>query len=138
MGVVAGTEVANVVMMGMGGPLVNYDAVVAAMDLMLDHCAYGLSRCRVTVSTAGLAPAMERLRQERPVSLAVSLHAPDNALPSRLVPLNKECPLEISVPICDNVPGVPNEPFFSVRMLTAVNDQPRHARELIKLLKDMR
>lgn len=93
-------KITNVVMMGMGEPLLNYAAVVAALDLMLDDCAYGLSKYRVTLSTAGLVPALERLRQDSPVSLAVSLHAPNNALRSQLVPLNKKYPLERLIPVC--------------------------------------
>ncbi len=133
-------KITNVVMMGMGEPLLNYDAVVAALDLMLDDCAYGLSKYRVTVSTAGLAPAMERLRQDSPVSLAVSLHAPNNALRSQLVPLNKKYPLEILMPICrEYFPRRSKQTvLFEYVMLAGVNDQPQHARELIELLTDMR
>lgn len=133
-------KITNVVMMGMGEPLLNYDAVLAALDLMLDNCAYGLSKYRVTVSTAGLAPAMERLRQESPVSLAVSLHAPNNALRSQLVPLNKKYPLEVLIPICrDYFPSRSKQTvLFEYVMLAGVNDQLEHARELANLLKDVR
>ena len=86
--------ITNVVMMGMGEPLANFDNVVSAMNLMLDDNAYGLSRRRVTLSTSGIVPAMDRLRDACPVALAVSLHAPNDALRDRLVPINRKYPLE--------------------------------------------
>ncbi len=85
--------ISNVVMMGMGEPLANFDNVVAALNLMLDDNAYGLSRRRVTVSTSGIVPAMDRLRESVPVALAVSLHAPTDALRDQLVPINRKYPL---------------------------------------------
>lgn len=132
--------ITNVVLMGMGEPLLNYDAVTPALDLMLDDYAYGLSRHRVTVSTAGLAPAMERLKQESPVSLAVSLHAPNNALRSELVPLNKKYPLEILVPLCrDYFPARAKQTIlFEYVMLDGVNDHLAHAEELSVLLQGVR
>ncbi len=130
----------NVVMMGMGEPLLNYSAVVAAMELMLDDFAYGLSKYRVTLSTAGLVPAMQRLRQESPVSLAVSLHAPNNTLRSQLVPLNKKYPLEVLMPICrDYFPETSKQKIlFEYVMLAQVNDQKGHAQELANLLQGIR
>jgi len=132
--------ITNVVLMGMGEPLLNYDAVVPALELMLDDCAYRLSKYRVTVSTAGLVPAMQRLGQECPVSLAVSLHAPNNALRSQLVPLNKKYPLEILIPVCKHYfpPRAKQKVLFEYVMLAGVNDQPQHVRELIDLLSGVR
>ena len=132
--------ITNVVLMGMGEPLLNYSAVVAALDLMLDDCAYGLSKYRVTVSTAGLVPAMERLRQDSPVSLAVSLHAPNNSLRSELVPLNNKYPLEVLMPVCrDYFPvGSKQNVLFEYVMLAGVNDQIEHANQLVDLVKDIR
>src|SRR5208282_3524807 len=92
--------ITNVVMMGMGEPLANFDNVVAAMQLMLDDDAYGLSRRRVTLSTSGLAPQIDRLRETCPVALAVSLHAPNNALRDELVPINKKYPLKDLLATC--------------------------------------
>ncbi len=133
-------KITNVVMMGMGEPLLNYAAVVAALDLMLDDCAYGLSKYRVTVSTAGLVPAIERLRQDSPVSLAVSLHAPNNELRSQLVPLNKKYPLESLIPVCrEYFPQNSKQTvLFEYVMLAGINDQLTHAQELVNLLKGMR
>jgi 23S rRNA (adenine2503-C2)-methyltransferase len=133
-------EITNVVMMGMGEPLLNYESVVEALDLMLDDYAYGLSKYKVTVSTAGMIPAMQRLRQDSPVSLAVSLHAPNNALRSQLVPLNKKYPLEVLMPVCrDYFPKRSKQcVLFEYVMLAGVNDQTEHAKELAALLKDMR
>ena len=92
--------ISNVVMMGMGEPLANFDATVAALKLMLDDNAYGLSRRRVTVSTSGIVPAMDRLRDACPVALAVSLHAPNDALRDELVPINKKYPLRELLAAC--------------------------------------
>lgn len=133
-------KITNVVMMGMGEPLLNYDAVLSALDLMLDDCAYGLSKYRVTVSTAGLVPAMLRLQKDSPVSLAVSLHAPNNALRSQLVPLNKKYPLEVLLPVCrEYFPEHSKQTIlFEYVMLAGVNDQPEHCQELAELLTDMR
>jgi len=95
-----GERLSNVVLMGMGEPLHNYENVVTALNLMLDDNAYGLSRRRVTVSTSGIVPAMDRLREECPVALAVSLHAPDDALRDRLVPINRKYPLAELMAAC--------------------------------------
>jgi 23S rRNA (adenine2503-C2)-methyltransferase len=133
-------KITNVVLMGMGEPLLNYDAVIAALDLMLDDCAYGLSKYKVTVSTAGLVPAMQRLREDSPVSLAVSLHAPNNELRSQLVPLNKKYPLEILMPVCRDYFSEKSKQcvLFEYVMLAGVNDQLEHAKELVLLLKGIR
>lgn len=132
-------RVTNVVMMGMGEPLLNYDNVVAAMDIMMDDYAYGLSKRRVTLSTSGVIPDMERLRERSPVSLAVSLHAPNDALRNELVPINKKYPLNQLMAVCKNYfKGEPKRVVtFEYVMLKGVNDQPEHAQQLIKLLRDV-
>lgn len=132
--------VTNVVLMGMGEPLLNYDAVVSAMSLMMDDLAYGLGKRRVTLSTSGVVPAMDRLKDTLDVSLAVSLHAPNNALRSELVPLNRKYPIEVLLPACRRfVEGRTRKQSvtFEYVMLKGVNDQPEHARELIQLLREM-
>lgn len=130
-------RVTNVVMMGMGEPLLNFDAVVAAMDIMLDDNAYGLSKYRVTLSTSGIVPAMYELAQVSPVALAVSLHAPNDSLRDELVPINKKYPLrELMKACCDYFS--PDEKkrkvTFEYVMLAGVNDQLIHAKQLVKLL----
>ena len=132
-------RVTNVVMMGMGEPLLNFDPVVTAMSLMLDDFAYGLSKRRVTLSTSGIVPEMERLREHSPVSLAVSLHAPNDELRNELVPINKKYPLALLMDMCRNYfKGEPRRVVtFEYVMLKGVNDQPEHAAQLIKLLSDV-
>ena len=127
--------VSNVVMMGMGEPLLNLDNVIPALRLMLDDNAYGLSRRRVTVSTAGVIPGMDRLRDECPVALAVSLHAPNDALRDRLVPLNRKYPLRELVAACNRYLEKAPRDFitFEYVMLDGVNDGDQHARELVAL-----
>lgn len=129
-------RVTNVVMMGMGEPLLNFDNVVAAMTLMMDDYAYGLSKRRVTLSTSGVLPELERLRTVSPVALAVSLHAPNDALRDVLVPINKKYPLAQLMALCKKY--FENEPrrkvTFEYVMLKGVNDKKEHARQLIKLL----
>jgi len=127
--------VTNVVMMGMGEPLLNLDNVIPALKLMLDDRAYGLSRRRVTVSTAGVIPGIERLRAECPVALAVSLHAPNDELRERLVPLNRKYPLAELVAACKRYLDRAPRDFimFEYVMLDGVNDGDVHARELIRL-----
>ncbi|MBI5613117.1 MAG: 23S rRNA (adenine(2503)-C(2))-methyltransferase RlmN [Gammaproteobacteria bacterium] len=131
--------VTNVVLMGMGEPLLNFDNVVAAMNLMLDDLAYGLSKRRVTLSTAGVVPLLDRLHAACPVSLAVSLHAPNDALRDQLVPLNKKYPIAELLAACKRY--VADEPrrrvTFEYVMLAGVNDSPEHARALVKLLHDV-
>lgn len=131
--------ITNVVMMGMGEPLLNFDSVVAAMDIMMDDFAYGLSKRRVTLSTSGIIPEMEKLREISPVSLAVSLHAPNNELRDILVPINKKYPLEKLMQVCkDYFQGEARRVVtFEYVMLKGINDQLKHADELIELLKDV-
>ncbi len=132
-------KVTNVVMMGMGEPLLNYAPVVAALEWMLDDAAYGLSKYRVTVSTSGVLPQMMTLKKDLPVSLAVSLHAPTNALRSQLVPLNKKYPLEQLIPICrDYFPkGAKQKVLFEYVMLEGINDSISQAKGLIHLLREL-
>ncbi|MEW5943608.1 MAG: 23S rRNA (adenine(2503)-C(2))-methyltransferase RlmN [Pseudomonadota bacterium] len=131
--------ISNVVLMGMGEPLANFDNVVAALDLMLDDHAYGLSRRRVTVSTSGVVPALDRLRERCPVALAVSLHAPNDALRDKLVPINKKYPLTELMAACRRyLENAPRDFItFEYVMLDGVNDTPAHARELIALVRDV-
>ncbi|MHB1292370.1 MAG: 23S rRNA (adenine(2503)-C(2))-methyltransferase RlmN [Sulfuricella sp.] len=131
--------ISNVVLMGMGEPLLNFDNTVTALHLMLDDNAYGLSRRRVTVSTSGIVPAMERLREQCPVALAVSLHAPNDALRDILVPINKKYPLSELMAACRRyVVDAPRDFItFEYVMLDGVNDSPAHARELVALTRDV-
>lgn len=130
--------VSNVVMMGMGEPLANFENVVTALDLMLDDNAYGLSRRRVTVSTSGLVPAMDRLRERCPVALAVSLHAPNDKLRDQLVPINKKYPIKELLAACQRYLETAPRDFitFEYVMLAGVNDSVAQARELVKLVRD--
>lgn len=127
--------ISNVVLMGMGEPLANFENVIPALNLMLDDNAYGLSRRRVTVSTCGLVPAMDRLSQECPVALAVSLHAPDDALRDVLVPINRKYPLRDLMNACRRYLEHAPRDFvtFEYVMLDGVNDSDKHARELLSL-----
>jgi len=131
--------VTNVVMMGMGEPLLNFDNTVSALRLMLDDNAYGLSRRRVTVSTSGVVPAMDRLREECPVALAVSLHAPNDDLRNVLVPVNRKYPLRELMKACLRYLEKAPRDFvtFEYVMLEGVNDSEQHARELISLVRDV-
>jgi 23S rRNA (adenine2503-C2)-methyltransferase len=131
--------ITNVVMMGMGEPLANFDNVVAAMRLMLDDNAYGLSRRRVTLSTSGLVPALDRLREACPVALAVSLHAPNDTLRDRLVPINRKYPLRMLLDACLRyIERAPRDfVTFEYVMLDHVNDAPEQARELSRLVRDV-
>src|SRR5438067_3912278 len=132
--------VSNVVMMGMGEPLLNLDNVIPALRLMLDDNAYGLSRRRVTVSTSGVVPGMDRLRDECPVALAVSLHAPNDALRDRLVPVNRKYPLRELLAACNRYLEKAPRDFitFEYVMLEGVNDNDKHARELLSIAKRVR
>jgi 23S rRNA (adenine2503-C2)-methyltransferase len=125
--------VSNIVMMGMGEPLANFDNVVAALNLMLDDHAYGLSRRRVTVSTSGIVPAIDRLRDECPVALAVSLHAPNDRLRDELVPINRKYPIAELMAACRRYLDKAPRDFitFEYVMLDGVNDSDAHARELL-------
>jgi 23S rRNA (adenine2503-C2)-methyltransferase len=131
--------ISNVVMMGMGEPLANFDNVVTALNIMLDDSAYGLSRRRVTVSTSGLVPAMDRLRDECPVALAVSLHAPNDALRDQIVPINKKYPLAELMAACRRYLEKAPRDFvtFEYVMLDGVNDTVEHAKQLLNLVKDV-
>ncbi|MCH9689357.1 MAG: 23S rRNA (adenine(2503)-C(2))-methyltransferase RlmN [Gammaproteobacteria bacterium] len=130
-------RITNVVMMGMGEPLLNFDAVVSAMNLMMDDCAYGLSKRRVTLSTSGIIPDMKRLREHSEVSLAVSLHAPNDALRNELVPINKKYPLSELMDVCRTYFQDKRVVTFEYVMLDGVNDTLRHADELVRLLHDV-
>ena len=131
--------VSNVVFMGMGEPLANYDNVVGALKLMLDDNAYGLSRRRVTLSTSGLVPAIDRLREDCPVALAISLHAPNDRIRDEIVPINRKYPLKELLASCQRYLEKAPRDFitFEYIMLAGVNDQPEHARELVGLMRDM-
>lgn len=132
--------ITNVVMMGMGEPLLNYDQVLHALRLMLDDNAYGLSRRRVTVSTSGVVPMIDRLARDCPVALAVSLHAPNDALRDRLVPLNRKYPLAELISACNRYLEFAPRDFitFEYIMLDGVNDTDEHACELIALARQIR
>lgn len=127
----------NVVMMGMGEPLANFEAVVTAMNIMQDDLAYMLSKYRVTISTSGIVPALKALREVSDVCLAVSLHAPDNALRDELVPINKKYPLEELIPACrEFVRGDKRRKVtWEYVMLDGINDSLAHAKALIRLLE---
>lgn len=129
--------VTNVVMMGMGEPLQNYSALLPALRVMLDDNAYGLSRRRVTVSTSGVVPMIDRLREDCPVALAVSLHAPDDVLRSNLVPLNRKYPIDELLSACNRyLERAPrNSVMFEYCMLEGVNDSVEQAQQLIDLVK---
>lgn len=131
--------VTNVVMMGMGEPLLNFDNTVSALRLMLDDHAYGLSRRRVTLSTSGIVPAMDRLRDECPVALAVSLHAPSDSLRDVLVPINQKYPLRVLLAACQRYLERAPRDFvtFEYVMLEGVNDSVQQAHELVNLVCDV-
>jgi 23S rRNA (adenine2503-C2)-methyltransferase len=124
--------VTNVVLMGMGEPMLNLDNVIPALRLMLDDNAYGLSRRRVTVSTSGVIPGIDRLRDECPVALAVSLHAPNDALRDRLVPVNRKYPIQELLKACRRYLEKAPRDFitFEYVMLDGVNDSDAQAQEL--------
>lgn len=132
-------QISNVVLMGMGEPLLNFDNTVSALRLMLDDHCYGLSRRRVTVSTSGIVPAMDRLRDECPVALAVSLHAPNDKLRDELVPINQKYPLVELMAACRRYLEKAPRDFitFEYVMLASVNDREQDARELIRLVRDV-
>jgi 23S rRNA (adenine2503-C2)-methyltransferase len=132
-------QISNVVLMGMGEPLLNFDNTVSALRLMLDDHAYGLSRRRVTVSTSGIVPAMDRLRDECPVALAVSLHAPNDKLRDELVPVNQKYPLNELMAACQRYLEKAPRDFitFEYVLLDGVNDRDQDARELVKLVRDV-
>jgi len=132
-------EISNVVMMGMGEPLLNFDNVVPALRLMLDDHAYGLSRRRVTLSTSGIVPMIDRLRDECPVALAVSLHAPNDALRDQLMPINRKYPIASLVGACNRYLERAPRDFvtFEYVMLSGVNDSEIHARQLMAIASEV-
>ncbi|MCG7903289.1 MAG: 23S rRNA (adenine(2503)-C(2))-methyltransferase RlmN [Candidatus Thiodiazotropha lotti] len=132
-----GEPPSNIVMMGMGEPLANLEAVITAMNIMQDDLAYMVSKYRVTVSTSGIVPGLKRLREVCDISLAVSLHAPDNALRDQLVPINRKYPLEELIPACrEFVRGDKRRKVtWEYVMLDGVNDSLAHAKALIRLLE---
>ncbi|MDR2155798.1 MAG: 23S rRNA (adenine(2503)-C(2))-methyltransferase RlmN [Burkholderiaceae bacterium] len=129
--------ISNVVMMGMGEPLQNYDRLLPALRVMLDDHGYGLSRRRLTVSTSGVVPMIDRLARDCPVALAVSLHAPDDALRDQLVPLNRKYPLDELLAACTRYLASAPRDFitFEYCMIGGVNDTPEHAQALVKLVR---
>lgn len=132
--------VTNVVMMGMGEPLMNFERVVSAMHLMMEDNAYGLSKRRVTLSTAGVVPAMDKLGDVIDVSLAVSLHAPNDELRDELVPINKKYPIKELIAACNRYLDKLNDKrviTIEYTMMAGINDFPKHAVELAKLLKQV-
>lgn len=135
-------RVTNIVMMGMGEPLLNYDPVVASMSLMLDDHAFGLSKRRVTLSTSGVVPKMYDLAKDIDVALAISLHAPNDELRNELVPINKKYPLKDLIKaaksyVYDENPRHKKHITIEYVMLAGVNDSDEHAHQLVDLLKDL-
>lgn len=139
------SPVTNVVFMGMGEPLLNYENVIKASNLMLDDFAYGLSKYRVTLSSSGVVPMLEKLKSDSPMALAISLHAPNNELRNELVPINKKYPLEQLLAVCKNYfseqaltgGSTKRKVTFEYVMLDGINDSPKHARELITILQNI-
>lgn len=131
--------VTNVVLMGMGEPLLNFENVVTAIDIMLDDNTYGLSRRRVTLSTAGVVPRIDALKERCPVSLAVSLHAPDDGLRNQLVPINRKYPIQDLLAACRRyVTRNPKRQItFEYVLLDGINDSTNHAHRLARLLRDL-
>ena len=133
--------VSNVVMMGMGEPLLNFDNVVDAMSLMLHDCAYGLSKRRVTLSTSGVVPAIDRLGEVSDVSLAISLHAPNDELRNELVPINRKYPIAMLLDSArrylEKMPDTHRKITVEYKLIDHVNDRDEHAKQLAKLLKDL-
>ncbi|OTH00265.1 23S rRNA (adenine(2503)-C(2))-methyltransferase RlmN [Acinetobacter sp. ANC 4973] len=136
-------SVTNVVMMGMGEPLLNYDAVLSSMRIMLDDFAYGMSKRRVTLSTSGVVPKIDQLVKDIDVALAISLHAPNDELRNELVPINKKYPLAQLIAACqryiakDGNESSRKHVTIEYVMLDGVNDHPEHAQQMIKLLKNL-
>ena len=131
--------ITNVVMMGMGEPLTNYKHVVHALEMIIDDNVYGLSRRKVTLSTSGLVPAIDKLRDDCPVSLAISLHAPNDELRDEIVPINKKYPLEALMQACRRYIDKAPRDFvtFEYVMLKDVNDSLEQAKLLVNLVKDV-
>lgn len=136
-----GESVTNVVLMGMGEPLLNFEAVITATNVMKDDHAFGLSKRRVTISTAGVVPAIDRLREVTDVALAISLHAPNDELRDELVPINRKYPIAQLLHACSEYVaalGPARKLVIEYTLMRGVNDQPRHAAELARLLKTLR
>lgn len=136
-----GERVTNVVLMGMGEPLLNFDAAVAATNVFMDDLAFGLSKRRVTISTAGVVPAIYELAKVTDVALAISLHAPTDALRDQLVPINRKYPIEELLKACHHYVGSLGERrklVMEYTLMRGVNDQPEHAEALARLLRDLR
>jgi len=134
----SGKRISNVVFMGMGEPMLNEEAVYSACDLLLDDLSFGLSRRKVTISSSGVVPALERMSERVPVSLAISLHAPTDDLRDELVPINKKYPIKELMRACDvylNAGTQERHILFEYVMLKGVNDSQQHAEQLAKLLK---
>ena len=131
--------ITNVVMMGMGEPLLNYDAVVPAMRLMRDDLGFGLASRRVTISTAGLVPGIRRLRDTIDVALAVSLHAPEDELRTQLVPLNRKYPIAQLMDACRDYISEKHKRSvtFEYTLMDGINDHPKHAAKVVKLLRTL-
>lgn len=134
-------KITNVVMMGMGEPLLNFDNVVDAMNLMMEDNAYGISKRRVTLSTSGVVPALDRLADVTDVSLAISLHAPTDALRNTLVPINKKYPiatlLDSAQRYIERMPDTHRKMTIEYTLIREVNDRPEHAQQLAELLRDV-
>jgi len=130
-------KVTNVVLMGMGEPLLNFDNVVIATNLMMDDLAYGLSKYRVTLSTAGIVPAIEKLAKISDVALAISLHAPNDKLRNQLMPINQKYPLKQLIQACKNYfpKNSRRKISFEYVLIKGINDKPEHAKQLVKLLQ---
>lgn len=131
--------ITNVVLMGMGEPLLNFEPVLAATNLMLDDFAYGLSKRRVTISTSGVVPALDELAKHSDISLAVSLHAPDDALRDQLVPINRKYPIQELLAACKRYVGRDGRRKVTIEyvMLDGINDSPAHARQLVRVLSHL-
>jgi len=132
--------ITNVVMMGMGEPLLNFDNVVAAMQIMMDDLGYGISKRKVTLSTSGVVPMIDELAKVIDVSLALSLHAPNDALRDQLVPINKKYPLEMLLAACKGyISRLGEKRVLTIEytLLKGINDQPEHAEQMIALLADI-
>lgn len=131
--------VSNVVMMGMGEPLLNFEPVMDALSLMMEDCAYGLSKRKVTISTSGVVPAIDRLKDYTDASIAVSLHAPNDALRSEIVPINKKYPIAMLLESVKGYMASLNDkrvPVIEYTLISGVNDHRQHARELAELLRE--
>ena len=137
----ASRTITNVVMMGMGEPLLNFENVVDSMNLMMDDNAYGLSKRRVTLSTSGVVPALDRLGEHTDVSLAISLHAPNDELRNELVPINKKYPIAVLLASAqryiDGLPDNRRKMTIEYTLIDQVNDRPHHAHELAELLREI-